>query len=598
MSKDVAPDLSGTQLKRWVVNLSKYKTTNAQNQVLSRGLNFAVSPETITEPSITDEYIVACEKACWKLPKSDAAQLRAELVGVLKTSKSPKSNITKEERRAVKQLQKEKTIMILPADKGRATVILDKKEYESKLTNMLNDTNTYTKLKKDPTPVYKRKLVAIITRLEKEEKITHDDKKYLYPTAENVPRIYGSPKIHKTDNPLRPIVDYIGSIAYNVSRSLADILGPLVGTTEHHVLNSKQLAEDLADITVEEDEILNSHDVVALFTNTPIDLTLRIIRKRLENDKELKNRTRLSVDDLMELCHFILTTTYFSFNGDIYSQNAGVAMGSPLSPIACNLFMEWLEQEAIATAPITCKPRLWKRYVDDVLEVIKQGQVDNLTTHLNTIDPTDNIRFTYEQEQDGKIPFLDTLIIRKPDGSTKICIYRKKTHTNQYLQFNSHHPLHQKLGVIRSLLDRKESIITEDEDKEKEDKIICDALKQCGYPSWAINKAKKDKDKQQKKKESKKTTTDTASKGLVVVPYVEGLAEKASRVFRKHGFATAMKPHCTLRNMLVHPKDKRDPHQTAEIIYEIPCSGCPKSYIGESGRLFGTQLKEHNTEVD
>ena len=50
--------------------------------------------------------------------------------------------------------------------------------------------------------------------------------------------------------------------------------------------------------------------------------------------------------------------------------------------------------------------------------------------------------------------------------------------------------------------------------------------------------------------------------------------------------------------MLVHPKDKRDPHQTAEIIYEIPCSGCPKSYIGESGRLFGTRLKEHKTEVD
>ena len=371
-----------------------------------------------------------------------------------------------------------------------------------------------------------------------------------------------------------------------------------MGKSIHHVLNSKQLADDLADVSVEDDELWNSHDVVALFTNTPVELTLKIIRNRLEKDKDLKNRTRLTVDDLMELTHFVLTTTYFSFKDVIYVQNAGVAMGSPLSPIACNIFMEWLEEEAIATAPITCKPRFWKRYVDDVLEIIKQGQVENLTSHLNTIDPTKNIKFTHEPEQDGAIPFLDTLIIRKPDGSTKLCIYRKKTHTNQYLQFNSHHPLHQKLGVIRSLLDRKESIVTEEEDKKTEEKVICDALKLCGYPSWALDKAKKDKDKQQKKKDSKQTTTDNKSKGLVVVPYVEGLSEKASRVFKKHGFATAMKPHCTLRNMLVHPKDKRDPHQTAEIIYEIPCHGCKKSYIGESGRLFGTRLKEHKTEVD
>ncbi|XP_072030764.1 uncharacterized protein [Amphiura filiformis] len=84
--------------------------------------------------------------------------------------------------------------------------------------------------------------------------------------------------------------------------------------------------------------------------------------------------------------------------------------------------MEWLEQKAISTAPESCRPRLWKRYVDDVLEIIRKGQVDNLTDHLNTIDPTGSVKFTYEQEQDGSIPFLDTLITRKPDGSVKLRI--------------------------------------------------------------------------------------------------------------------------------------------------------------------------------
>jgi len=79
-----------------------------------------------------------------------------------------------------------------------------------------------------------------------------------------------------------------------------------------------------------------------------------------------------------------VTTTYFSFKGVIYQQNFGAAMGSPVFPLLANLFMEWLEKQAIATAPVECKPKFWKRYVDDVLELIKKGQVRNLTDHINT----------------------------------------------------------------------------------------------------------------------------------------------------------------------------------------------------------------------
>ena len=216
---------------------------------------------------------------------------------------------------------------------------------------MLSDSNTYVKLDKDPTPKYKKQLVGILSRLEKEGKITNEDKKFLYPTAEIIPRLYGSPKIHKKDNPLRPIIDYTGSIAYNVSRSLNDIMSPIVGKSSHHVLNSKQLAEDLKDVTLDEDEVLISHDVVSLFTNTPIELTLNILRSKLEQDKSLHKRTKLTVDDLMKLVNFVLTTTYFTSKDIIYQQKQGAAMGSPFSPVAVDLFMEWLEEEAIATAP-------------------------------------------------------------------------------------------------------------------------------------------------------------------------------------------------------------------------------------------------------
>ena len=300
----------------------------------------------------------------------------------------------------------------------------------------------------------------------------------------------------------------------------------------------------------------------------------------------------------MELLEFVLTTTYFSFRGSIYKQKFGAAMGSPCSAIIANIFMEWLETEAIATAPMDCKPKLRRRYVDDVLEVIKKGTTQQLTDHLNTVDPTNNIKFTHEEEENNQIPFLDTLIIRKTDGSVKLLIYRKKTHTDQYLNFSSQHPLHQKLGVIRTLLDRMECIVTEEADKLEEERKIRSALAQCGYPKWSIDKTKQQmQNKQSKAKQSKKDGAER-SKGMVVLPYVQGVSERLQRSFKKYGINTAMKPHNTLKRLLVHPKDKIDALQTCDCVYEIPCQTCNKTYIGETGRKFETRLNEHRKDVE
>ena len=195
------------------------------------------------------------------------------------------------------------------------------------------------------------------------------------------------------------------------------------------------------------------------------------------------------------------------------------------------------------------------------------------------------------------MPFLDTLIIRKPDGSVKLCIYRKKTHTDQYLQFSSHHALHQKLGVIRTLLDRKDSIVTEESDRRDEELRITNALSECGYPKWAVSKVKQERQNPKPKISQKKANDADKTKGLVVVPYVAGITERVTRVFRKHGFSVASKPHKTLKSYLVHPKDKLDPLQKADAIYDIPCANCPKSYVGETGRSFGVRLEEHKKDV-
>ena len=107
--------------------------------------------------------------------------------------------------------------------------------------------------------------------------------------------------------------------------------------------------------------------------------------------------------------------------------------------------------------------------MDDILEIIARGKVEALTGHLNEIDKTNSIKFTHEPEKNGQIPFLDTIITRREDGSIKLLVYRKATHTDQYLSFQSHHPLRHKLAVIRTLLERSDSIVREEEDRKQEE---------------------------------------------------------------------------------------------------------------------------------
>lgn len=176
---------------------------------------------------------------------------------------------------------------------------------------------------------------------------------------------------------------------------MTGLLGLMVGLTQHHVKHSKHLAEELKSLTLHKDQMFISHDVVSLFTNTPIPKTMEIIKTRLQNDATLADRTKLKIEAILELLDFVLNTTYFTFRNTVYQQKFGTAMGSPVSPIVANLFMEHLEKEAITTAPVTCKPRMWKRYVDDILEVVKAGMTQHLTDHLNTVDETNSINYTH-----------------------------------------------------------------------------------------------------------------------------------------------------------------------------------------------------------
>ncbi|XP_070532995.1 uncharacterized protein [Ptychodera flava] len=267
-------------------------------------------------------------------------------------------------------------------------------------------------------------------------------------------------------------------------------------------------------------------------------------------------------------------------------------MGSPVSPIVCNLYMEHLEQIAIATAPHP--PLWWFRYVDDTHTKLKKCHAQEFTDHLNTLDP--DIKFTTEGEENRSLAFLDTLSVVQEDGSINLKIYRKPTHTDQYLNFTSNHPLQQKLGVIQTLFHRAESVITDTTDCVEEKQHITQALAKCGYPSWTFNRVSK---QSKPKATTSKARKDFVRKGQNVLPYVKGISEALKRTFNSYGILVCFKPTQTLRQLLVAPKDKTAKKDITGPVYMIPCQGqtdkgpCTQFYIGETERSLKTRFLEH-----
>ena len=122
----------------------------------------------------------------------------------------------------------------------------------------------------------------------------------------------------------------IGSVTYGVAKELARIIKPLMGNSQHHVHNTKQFADEIRKIKLEEGECITSHDVTALFTCLPVASALEIIRSKLEEDADLPNRTIMTAGNIIGLLGFCLNNTYFVFQDVVYEQTKGAAMGSPI----------------------------------------------------------------------------------------------------------------------------------------------------------------------------------------------------------------------------------------------------------------------------
>ena len=160
-------------------------------------------------------------------------------------------------------------------------------------------------------------------------------------------------------------------------------------------------------------------------------------------------------------------------------------MDSSVSPVIANIYREHFESLAIMTSPTSIKQ--WFRYINDVHSATRKDQVNKLQEHLNSIDP--HIKFTIELQGTDGLPFLDTLT--KPTlNSIKSTVYRKATHRDRYLDYNSNHPISTKLPVIHTLIHRAKQVSSTPEFLAKEMDHLYKVLQDNHYPTQFFQQGK------------------------------------------------------------------------------------------------------------
>ena len=195
------------------------------------------------------------------MAESTKDEIRSRVASTVQSASIRENNLTREEQRALKRL-KNNDIVILPPDKGHVIVVMDKTDYNHKMDTLVNDKHTYELLIQDPTPSLQRKLNSKMFSMRKANMINLQTYYRLRSSVARPSKLYGLPKLHKPQIPMRPIVSFYGSPIYKLSKHLTTILQLLTNKSQHKLYESTEnFIDAMNTVKITDDYKLVSFDV-------------------------------------------------------------------------------------------------------------------------------------------------------------------------------------------------------------------------------------------------------------------------------------------------------------------------------------------------
>ena len=439
------------------------------------------------------------------------------------TAIEKESNISSSEEQALDELRTlSKTLIELKkADKTDIWVIMDKEEYRQKLVleeHLL--TETYEQANEDANKKVYAELVKLVNK--NSDCLTKGEINFMIQEDWKEAHFYVLPKINKckeivdkirAENKLyvemkmpeslksRPICGGPKAVTQGASKLLDKILAPLVPHMKSYIKDEWDFVRNLPK-AVEGNFKLLSCDIVALYPSIPTDLGLQALEYWVDKLPHLIDR-RFTKQFILKIAEFVLKNNYFEFDGKIYHQIIGTAMGSIFAPPYSQLTIGFLEETKFYPSlrrefdEDTCKLIIlyFFRFMDDGTTLIPdEVDEDVILRLLNSMHPA--IRYTLEKAVqvmvDGtlaqKLVFLSLIIYLGMNGQIWTDVFYKQTNTHEYLNYRSHHPEHIKKNIPHVLAKRIIVLTSKDATMKKNLADLRVWLRECGYPDKVIDR--------------------------------------------------------------------------------------------------------------
>ena len=592
-----------------VYNFSDYTLTPREYEILSRGLKYVIGPR---KPSYARHFL-EMEKLLYQIsgfqtvkPEDDNKRSFFSKFKILAHSYyrdiikyyNADYNLSISDHQTLKNLAKNKDIVIIKLDKGNGAVVMNRSDYVTKMNDILVDTSKFEKLNADPAVVMRAledKINRLLRTLKKESVIDEATYKKVFSSGAQPGLLYGLAKVHKLNTPMRPILSAVGTFNYELAKHLVPIFAPLT-YNDYTVRDSFSFAKEIVNMKFPGAHI-SSFDVVSLYTNIPLDESIEICtRDTLRLNFKGQCYDQSSLKSMLKMA---TKENVFLFNDSLYKQKDGVAMGSPLGPTIANSFLTFHEQEWLENCPLEFRPIYYRRYIDDTFIIFKdRAHSDRFLDYLN--QQHRSIKFTKEDERDKKLAFLDVDVTKNEDGTFSTSVYRKPTNTRLIGHYTSYVPSIYKDNVISTLVDRAWKICSSYKALDNELNYLSTLFFENGYPLERFwKKCNKVIDGLYLHRKEIPTVPKAVIYhsiqyfGPITDMYKVKFKSLVNSYYGQVKLQIAHKNHLTVGSFF-RVKDSIPCSQRSKVVYKYTCDVCKASYIGKTMRTLATRIAEHS----
>jgi hypothetical protein len=288
----------------------------------------------------------------------------------------------------IKKVLENNNLTIAKVDKSKAIVIINKDKLNNKVNNFIKE-NHMKLLNKDPTEIYIKKIHQTIQKCNTlRDKQTH---RYLLNLKPKAPQLNIYLKTHKDNQPIRSVINNIQAPSYKVplfvNKRLQELLHLLY---EYNTKNSQQVAEELIKLQINKHMRLITLDIKDMYVNLPITGIIQTASFWLNKHN---NTNRQLSQQILNMLNTTVKQNYFQYQNQIFQLEKGIAMGSPISGIIAEIFLQHLENMYIKHSLDSKEITFYKRYVDDILILYDQQNIDeHMILHkINGVDK--NLQF-------------------------------------------------------------------------------------------------------------------------------------------------------------------------------------------------------------